>query len=1393
MALAADQILETIVVHGFPISRTNVLYPAVSFGISPRWESQGTIEVATEENAKDKDKDCDKGFGSNNNGTSGNPVVLQTGNKTEEEVDFVSAGEMGLSLARTYNSLWGGVGVFGKQWLSNLDYKISFGTSLVDGCYPRPGGGVCGIGTNTVIWSHRPDGRKLKFVKNAADGVFYEDKLFPIAKIVQQTDGSFQQINDDNSTEKYSSAGYVQQVSNPGGVGWTYGYSGTYPIRVTHTSGRYIDLVWTSGQLTSVRDPAGNYYGYAYLTNRFGTGLHLLSATSRPGTPATNIAYFYEKSGQPGALTGKSIGGVRYSWFDYQSNGKAISTEHGGGRDRYSFLYGASADGAKLTTETNPLGRQTQYSFQSGTLVGQVGYATTHCFGTYREHTLDANGYDDIVSDFNGNLTDYDYDASGRLLKQVEASGTPLARTTQYVWDQAKNRVSSVIVSGQTRTDYTFNADNRISAVTLTNLSAYGVANQTRVTTYAYTKHPNGMIATITVDGPLAGSTDAVVTNYNAYGDLISVTNSLGHATTYSNHNGLGQPGRVTGPNGDVIDYVYDAQGRVITVRQWIGATAADTVTTYNGQGLVAAVTTPDGVATNYEYDSAQRLTRLWRTANGTVAGGASKEDQVYSYDLMGNVTRIDNRKLVGQYETQCKRWMTIEGVPECVEEQQVLVETPTITMTTFMDYDEAGRLIARRGNNGQNMRYAYDDAGNIKSITDSLNRVTTMAYDTLQRRISQTDPLNNITRFEYDAGDRVTRVIDPNGLHTTYVYDGFGQLWAQSSPDTGTSSFQYNASGQMTYSQRSDGSALSYAYDGLGRLTWYGTSTEGRGYSYDWCPNGKGRLCAADYSNGTRQVAYTPEGRISGTNDWTPETGGDYTGYAYDTMGRLTGISYPSGVSAGYGYSNGKLTTMTTTINGATQIVVGSINYQPFGGVDNWTYGNNIARTYAYDLDGRAINVRAERAANDPVQSLSYSFNANDEITAINNGMDASVSQTYNYDALSRLTGQSLTGNTMALAYDGVGNRTSRSDNGASASYTYQPASHRLLSVVSGSLTRNFSVSGTGLTTAWTGADGVANAMAYDAYQRPQSHTRNGFTTTYRYNALDQRVLKNSGGGNSTRYVYAGQNTLLAERFTAGNGTGSQWTTHLYLGGQPVGVVKGNTLYWVSADHLGRPDVVTNAAKQVVWRANNWAFNRGIALDQIGGYNLGFPGQYYDSESNLWQNGFRDYEPTIGRYMQSDPIGLMGGISTYGYVGQNPVNYIDKKGLQDATTDFLRDATIRWYVRHMIRNIYNRPPPNLATVRQLAQHGQWRQMEPWRSREHMQGPNGAGNTKWVSCPDGHHEAVYDKDGNLVTDQVNGGTYNYASPYTEPVDHVLEDWLPYKLFGNGPIVFDEDH
>lgn len=198
--------------------------------------SSGAQQDGRDPNQK---KDC---------GGQGNPILPSTGNKIEPELDFASNGEMGLTLGRTYNHYWMGVGLFGKNWVSSFDYKLVFGEqSVASSCYPRAGNlPSCVIGSGTVIYAWRPDGRAIKFLKNAADGSFYEDKPQAVARIVPQADGSFMLYGEDREVETYTSGGYAQRILDEHGIGWTFTYSNsTYLYRVTHTSGRYVQFSWT--------------------------------------------------------------------------------------------------------------------------------------------------------------------------------------------------------------------------------------------------------------------------------------------------------------------------------------------------------------------------------------------------------------------------------------------------------------------------------------------------------------------------------------------------------------------------------------------------------------------------------------------------------------------------------------------------------------------------------------------------------------------------------------------------------------------------------------------------------------------------------------------------------------------------------------------------------------------------------------------------------------------------------------------------------------------------------------------------------------------------------------------------------------------------------------------
>ena len=148
--------------------------------------------------------------------------------------------------------------------------------------------------------------------------------------------------------------------------------------------------------------------------------------------------------------------------------------------------------------------------------------------------------------------------------------------------------------------------------------------------------------------------------------------------------------------------------------------------------------------------------------------------------------------------------------------------------------------------------------------------------------------------------------------------------------------------------------------------------------------------------------------------------------------------------------------------------------------------------------------------------------------------------------------------------------------------------------------------------------------------------------TWSYGHDGMGRRTFKRAPGNVLTRYLHGAEGTLQAE--TSPGGT-TLTSIYLWLNGQPIGLVRGGQVYHVHADHLGRPEILTNASKAIVWRAENLAFDRRIATTSIGEYNLGFPGQYYDAEGASWQNWFRTYDGSIGRYTQSDPIGLAGGV----------------------------------------------------------------------------------------------------------------------------------------------------
>ena len=161
-----------------------------------------------------------------------------------------------------------------------------------------------------------------------------------------------------------------------------------------------------------------------------------------------------------------------------------------------------------------------------------------------------------------------------------------------------------------------------------------------------------------------------------------------------------------------------------------------------------------------------------------------------------------------------------------------------------------------------------------------------------------------------------------------------------------------------------------------------------------------------------------------------------------------------------------------------------------------------------------------------------------------------------------------------------------------------------------------------------------------------------------YRYNALGERVKKLSTS--LTYYHYDLDGRLLAET----DAGGETCAEYLYLGSEPLALGRSGQLYYYHNNHLGTPQKLTDGDGNVVWAASYRAFGEESIRVGYVTQNLRFPGQYYDAGMGMHYNYFGDYDPRVGRYLQSDPIGLRGGVNTYGYVENNPFRYIDPLGL---------------------------------------------------------------------------------------------------------------------------------
>lgn len=290
---------------------------------------------------------------------------------------------------------------------------------------------------------------------------------------------------------------------------------------------------------------------------------------------------------------------------------------------------------------------------------------------------------------------------------------------------------------------------------------------------------------------------------------------------------------------------------------------------------------------------------------------------------------------------------------------------------------------------------------------------------------------------------------------------------------------------------------------------------------------------------------------------------------------------------------------------------------------------------------------------------TLGYTFDNANRIGAISDSSNSALTWTYGYDPLDRLTSAKTSATTDGWTYDANGNRLTQTGTKA-ITFAVSPTSNQLTST-SGGLTRTYTYDAAGNATGFAG-------IVYGYNDRGRMKATSQHTTNYLYNALGQMIEK-PGNSGTTLLMQDEAGHLIGEY----SSTGALVQETIWLGDIPVATLRPNgssvSIYYVHTDHLNAPRKAQQPTTDTLaWRWDADPFGTAAPNQNPGSlgtfvYNLRFPGQYYMAETGLSQNYFRDFDPAVGRYIESDPIGLRGGINTYAYVGNNPVSRTDTTG----------------------------------------------------------------------------------------------------------------------------------
>lgn len=930
---------------------------------------------------------------------SAHQINFGTGNKYLSATDAKLTGPGGsLSFSRTYNSQSDTTGALGYGWSTTFTERLTIET--------------------TVINLVQESGRYIAF-KNDGSGNWINETG---KKRVITANASGYQLKEANGTiRQFNSSGNLLSITDRNNNSRTYTYVSNVLTSISDNFGHSLNFTYTSGKLTGVSSSLGTWT-YAYQNDN-------LIQVTKPDN--ATIQYIYDDPNGAHNLTGViDESGTRVLTVTYDNQDRVTSSAKADNADKVTITYPSYI----VREVTNSLGVKTTYNLEIMKGVAMVGTMTgpgcTSCGGNAdTKYVYNSRSQITESTDAKGMKTTYTYDASGNTTSVTKAFGTPLATTTTTTYDPATNKVAtvtkkSVANPGQsTVTTMTYDTHGNLLSQQQQGFSESNPITST--TQYTYTSY--GQIATI--DGPRSDVSDMVTFTYypneagqgNNRGNLHTVTNSLGHTTTFSDYNAFGQAETITDANGIVSTRVYDTNGLLTS-------------------------TTTSGLTTSYVYNSAGQLQTATLPGANVIT---------YSYTTSGQIEKITDslgNSITYTYDSEDRR------TGEEIRDPQ-----NALTRFTGYGYDNYGRInkVTLPGNAEESSE--YDLVGNLVKNINATGMESDFQYDILNRLQSATEAGEVVAGYTYDGHDNVATVTDANNKVTSYTSDDFGRKIFANAPDTGLTDYSYDAAGNLLSVTDAKEQTMSFTYDALNRPISQSFGGNEISFSYDQGANAIGHLSQVTDQEGTDSFVYDTAGRLS-TETRVIGSTAHTTAYAWDaTIGDLAGMTYPSGMSLGYSRdASGQI----TAINMDGTALVSAVTHLPFGPLKTATLGSinltkdfdqryNLAKIKAGSLDyaftrdagGDVTKITGIQTPTTTDDSVDYSYNP------LNNQLTIAAPKTYTYDANGNITSDG----TSTFTYDALNRLIKTEKQGTTvASYGYDSMNRRIRKTV-GTITTHF------------------------------------------------------------------------------------------------------------------------------------------------------------------------------------------------------------------------------------------------------------------------------------------------------------------------------------------------